>query len=298
MALLGIDIGGTKTHVVLCADDLTVLAEEFAPTPRGGPAMLATAARLCAALTPGGAEVAAAGVAAAGVLDPATGTVVRASDSFSDWEGTPVADRLGDLLGLPVVVDNDVNCFLLGEVAAGALRGVDHAVGITLGTGVGGALWSGGRILHGLRGGAGEIGHLPGFGDRLCTCGQRGHLETLASGPSIARRFAEAGGPHGTSAAEVAALARTGDVTARTVFEDAGTALGLAVVSSTRLLGADRVVLGGGVALAWDLLEPAVARVFADNPPLFDDAPLVVPTSLGSSAVAVGAAALVGHRAG
>lgn len=293
MPLLGIDIGGTSTHVVVCDDSLGVLAEDFAPTPRGGPAMLATAAGLSRGLLERFPEVDAAGVAAAGVLDPATGTIVRASDSFHDWEGTAVGVELGRFLGLPVAVDNDVNCFLLGEVAAGALLGAVAAVGITLGTGVGGALWSDDRILHGLRGGAGEIGHLPGFGDLVCTCGQRGHLETLASGPSIARRYRTAAGTdEPVTAADVAARAHAGDRWALQVLGEAGTALGTAVVAATRLLGADRVVIGGGVVGAWDLLEPSVTAATEVHPPLFGDPLQVTPTRLGGSAVAVGAAAL------
>jgi len=296
--LLGIDIGGTSTHVVVCDDSLTVLAEAVAPTPRGGPAMLETAADLSRGLLARFPDVDAAGVAAAGVLDPATGTIVRASDSFHDWEGTAVGVDLTRALDLPVAVDNDVNCFLLGEVAAGALLGAVAAVGITLGTGVGGALWSDGRILHGLRGGAGEIGHLPGFGDLPCTCGQRGHLETLASGPSIARRYrVAAGGGAAVTAADVATRARAGDAAAQRVLHEAGTALGTAIVAGTRLLGADRVVVGGGVAGAWDLLEPAVTAATDLAPPLFGDPLQVTPTRLGRSAVAVGAAALaVGGR--
>jgi glucokinase len=292
MPWIGLDIGGTTTHAVRCDDDLVVAAAASAPTPArsGGAAMLDRAATLVTELT-AGAPVDGLGIAAAGILDPRSGDIVAASDSFRDWVGTPVAAALGDLVGLPAVADNDVNCFLVGEVAAGALRGVDDAVGITLGTGVGGALWSGGRILHGRDGAAGELGHQPGYGDELCSCGRRGHLESLASGRSLVRRYRERGGAAG-SAVEVAAAARSGDAAARAVFADAAHGIGTAIVQVTGLLAADRVVVGGGVAGAWDLLAPGVHAVIDRFPPLFGPPPEVRTTALGEAAVAIGAAAL------
>jgi glucokinase len=292
MPWIGLDIGGTTTNAVRCDDDLVVRATASAPTPArsGATAMLGRAAELVSRLA-AGAPVDGLGVAAAGVLDPRSGRIVRVSDSFQGWEGTPVAAALGDLVGLPAVADNDVNCFLVGEVAAGVLRGVDDAVGITLGTGVGGALWSGGRILHGRDGGAGELGHQPGYGDELCSCGRRGHLETLASGRSLVRRYRERGGT-AESAVDVAAAARSGDERARGVFAEAARGVGTAIVQVTGLLAADRVVVGGGVAGAWDLLAPGVHEVIDRFPPLHGPPPDVRITALGDAAVAIGAAAL------
>jgi glucokinase len=294
MSWIGLDIGGTTTHAVLCDDELLVGAEASAPTPArsGAAAMLDGAARLVVRLRGRAVDtVHGVGVAAAGMLDPRSGRIVRASDSFRGWEGTPVAAGLADRLDLPVVADNDVNCFLVGEVAAGALRGFDEAVGITLGTGVGGALWSGGRILHGRDGGAGELGHLPGYGDEPCSCGRRGHLEALAGGRSLLRRYTQRGGT-APSAADVAVAARTGDERALEVFADAARALGMTIVQTTRLLAADRVVIGGGVTGAWDLLAPVVHEVVRTHPPLFGPLPDIRLTALGAAAVAVGAAAM------
>ena len=89
---------------------------------------------------------------------------------------------LSDALDAPALLDNDVNASLRGEVSTGSIAGARDALAITLGTGVGGALWMAGERYDGPHGTAGEIGHLPGFGDALCTCGGHGHLETLASG--------------------------------------------------------------------------------------------------------------------
>ncbi|MGO4423653.1 ROK family protein, partial [Streptomyces sp. MCAF7] len=190
----GVDIGGTTTQVVLCDDDLTVLDRAGTTTPAasGGQAMMDAALGVLAPLlrrTPG--RLIGVGVGAAGVVDTAEGRILVASDSFSGWSGFPVTAAVEDALGVPAFLDNDVNAFLRGEVSGGAVRGEPDVLGIALGTGVGGALWAGGRLFTGPHGAAGEIGHIPGFGDLPCTCGGRGHLETLASGRSIAARFAE-----------------------------------------------------------------------------------------------------------
>ncbi|EFG65618.1 ROK family protein, partial [Streptomyces sp. SPB074] len=119
------------------------------------------------------------GSAPPGSWTPCCGRILVASDSTRGWAGFAVTEAVESALGVPAFLDNDVNAFLLGEISAGAVRGERDVLGMTLGTGVGGALFPG---PHGA---AGEIGHIHGFGDLPCTCGGRGHLETLASGRSI-----------------------------------------------------------------------------------------------------------------
>jgi glucokinase len=277
-----VDIGGTKIQVVRCDDDLRVLDSRRAESPPRR--MLATALWLAEEMLDGARGI---GVGAAGVIDPVTGAVTTASDSFPEWVGTRLTDVVGRELGLPVAVDNDVNAFLHGEAAAGAARGYRHAFGITVGTGIGGALISDGVLLHGASGGAGEIGHTPGFGADLCTCGAHGHLESVASGPSIARRYGQRVG-----AAEVARRARSGDKAAHQVFDDAGAALGQAIATVATVLDSQVAVLGGGVLGAWDLLEPSCRRA-VDASVLATNAGLrIEPARLGQHAVAIGAAAL------
>jgi glucokinase len=246
--------------------------------------MLDTAIGLARELSAGAQGI---GIGAAGVIDPVTGSVMIASDSFPGWAGTRLADVVAGELGLPVVVDNDVNAFLHGEATAGAAKGFRHAFGITVGTGIGGALISDGVLLRGAGGGAGEIGHTPGFGDEPCTCGARGHLESVASGLSISRRYGQ-----NIGAAEVANRARTGDESAMRVFAEAGAALGQAIATVATILDSQIAVLGGGVLAAWDLLaEPCRASVQAS---VLDTTKglLIKPAQLGAHAVALGAAAL------
>ncbi len=291
----GIDIGGTKTAGALVAADGTVLARATRDTPArtGGPAMAETAALLVEELADGaGVRPDAVGVGAAGVVDPRTGTIRAASDMFVDWAGFPLGERLGDRLEVEVRVENDVNAFLLGETAWGSGRGTD-VLGVMLGTGVGGALVLDGKLRHGPYGAAGEIGHTPGYGDLLCTCGRIGHLETMSSGTSIARRYGAATGEAVSSARAVADRARAGDPVAIEVFAEAGRAVALACVSAATLVDVSLAVVGGGVASAWDLLAPAVEATLITDPPV-SGAPLrIVPGTLRADAVVLGAAALV-----
>ncbi|MET0134224.1 MAG: ROK family protein [Kibdelosporangium sp.] len=282
MSWLGVDIGGTKIQVVRCDDELNVLAGRRVESPAGG--MLDTALRVAGELL---ADARGIGIGAAGVIDPVSGSVTTASDSFPGWAGTNVAEVVARELGLPVFVDNDVNAFLHGEATAGAAKGFRHAFGITVGTGIGGALISDGVLLRGASGGAGEIGHTPGFGDEPCTCGARGHLESVASGLSIGRRYGE-----GIGAGQVAKRARAGDARAVRVFEEAGAALGQAIATIATVLDSQIAVLGGGVLGAWDLIEPACRREVRDSVLDTNAGLLIEPARLGEHAVAIGAAAL------
>jgi glucokinase len=288
----GIDIGGTTTQVVLCTDDLVVIDRVEAPTPaaEGGHAMIGVALDALRGLlsrVPG--RLAGAGVGAAGVVDARTGHILVASDSFTGWAGFAVTATLEAALGVPAFLDNDVNAFLRGEVSKGAVEGETHALGMTLGTGVGGALWMDGKLLEGPHGAAGEIGHVPGFGDIPCSCGGRGHLETLASGRAIGIRYQERTGRH-TTAHGVAVAAGEGDPDAIAVFQAAGSAIARGILITAGVVDVTTVVIGGGVSRAWPLLEPSVLGALAAEPPVSGHPVRLVRSRLGSDAVALGAA--------
>ncbi|AEW98509.1 ROK family protein [Streptantibioticus cattleyicolor] len=294
----GVDIGGTTTQVVLCTPDLAVVAHTQIPTPaaQGGPAMIRAALdALRRLLGQSPRRLAGVGVGAAGVVDTATGRVLVASDSFRDWAGFPVTATIEAELGVPAFLDNDVNAFLRGEVAKGAVQGERDVLGITLGTGVGGALCLGGTLLDGAHGAAGEIGHIPGFGDLPCTCGGRGHLETLASGRAVATHYARRTG-HRTTARHIAAAAENGDADARAVFHAAGTAVARAVLITAGLLDVTTVVLGGGLTHAWHLLHPAIRQALEAEPPVSAQPIRLERTRLAGHAAAIGAACLAGPR--
>lgn len=293
----GIDIGGTTIAAVLVADDGTVMARGAVPAParEGGPAMADAAANLVSRLVDqSGTCLTAAGVGAAGVIDSDAGVIRAASMMFTDWAGFALADALTSRLHVPVRVENDVNAFLMGEIAWGDLG--DDVLGIMLGTGVGGAVVLDGKLRHGPHGAAGEIGHTPGYGGIVCTCGQVGHLETVASGVSIGLRYGEASGITGLDGAQVADLARAGDPHALAVFDAAGTAVALAGASAAGLLDLGVVIVGGGVMHSWDLLQPAIAATLATDSPISGMPLRIQRARLGADAVALGAAAAATHQ--
>ncbi|MFI6517697.1 ROK family protein [Spirillospora sp. NPDC050679] len=265
-----LDIGGTKIAAALVAADGTVLDRARVPTPRdGGASVLAAAAGLLDGLGP----FAALGVGAPGVIDPATGRVVSATSVLPGWTGTPVREVLAARTGLPVAVVNDVRAMAYGEASAGAGAGFHRVLHVSVGTGVGGALTTAGRLEHGAHGTAGEMAHLlvPETGPVPCGCGRRDHLEAVASGPAIAA---------------------TGDP-AR-----AGALLGRALAGLLAVLDPDAVVLGGGVAQIGAPFLDAVTAAFRDEalPPLRRTP--ILPARLGTDAPLVGAALLAMTREG
>jgi glucokinase len=292
---LGVDIGGTKTRVGLVGADHEVLDVREAPTPaRDGPrAVLQVVATLGRALRGRRAEVTACGVGTAGVVDPAAGSVVAATDALAGWAGVPLARELSALLGLPVQVDNDANAFALGEAAGGAARGRAHVLVVTVGTGIGGAFLLHGRLWRGAHHNAGEIGHVPvpGFGGRPCACGASGHLESVSAGPAMAARYRRLAGD-AVSFAEVARRAEAGDGPAVEVVEEGGGVLGQLLAGLVNAVDPESVVVGGGVAAPAGRYWAAAERHFRRHlQPAVAQVPLL-PASLGRDAVLVGAAEL------
>ncbi|MBO2463546.1 ROK family protein [Actinomadura violacea] len=270
--LAALDIGGTKIAAALADPDGTVLCRGRVPTPAGGgDAVLAAAAALLTGLAgPGGLAgrgVRAVGVGAPGVIDAATGRVASATGVLPGWAGTAVRDVLSATTGLPVAVVNDVRAMAYGEARAGAGTGYHRVLHVSVGTGVGGALTTGGDLDHGAHGTAGELAHLlvPEQGPVPCGCGRRDHLEAVASGPAIAA---------------------TGDA------PRAGALLGRALAGLLAVVDPDAVVIGGGVAQIGPPYLDAVAAAFRDEalPPL--RATPIVPARLGTDAPLVGAALL------
>jgi glucokinase len=292
---LGVDLGGTKTRVGLVGADHRVLEVREAPTPaRDGPAaVLEVVASLGRGLAGRRADVAACGVGTAGVIDPVAGTVVASTDAIAGWPGVPLVQQLSALLGLPVQVDNDVNAFALGEAAGGAAQGRAHVLAVTVGTGVGGALVLHGRLWRGAHHNAGEIGHLPvpGFGDRRCTCGSSGHLESVSAGPAMAARYRRLAGD-AVSFAEVARRAEAGDRPAIEVVEEGGEVLGQLLAGLVNAVDPESVVVGGGVAAPTGRYWAAAERHFHQHllPAVVGVA--LLPARLGRDAVVVGAAEL------
>jgi glucokinase len=284
---LGLDLGGTNIKCAVVADGPRVLATDSCPTGAadGPEAVLERVAALGRATVARFGEPAAAGLALPGHFDHELGTGVLLPNLLGDWSGRPIAGPVGDRLGVPVTLVNDVRALTLAELRLGAGRGARDLVCIALGTGVGGGVVIDGRLHLGL-GHAGEIGHTTVDPDGPpCGCGNRGCLDRMAGAETIA---AAAGQPTVAAAAEAA---RAGDATARAAFARAGEYVGRVLAGAVVLLWPERVVVGGGVADAGELLlEPLRAELRRRACVAPVDRIAVVPAELGPHAGAVGAA--------
>lgn len=254
-------------------------------------------------------NLAAVGIGVPGPVDPATG-VVREAVNLR-WSNTPIGDLLTERVGLPVIVDNDVNVAVYGEARHGAGMGSDHLAGAWIGTGVGGGLILDGRLYYGHHFSAGEIGHIqlypgnpPGSRSVENICSRTALAERLvglvdANRPSILRELAGDKWPRLKSRMIAEAYKLDDDLTVQ-VVNDAADRLGIALGNITTLLSLDRIILGGGLTEA--LQEPFVDRVRASVQrtafPAIAKQVEVVASQLDDDAGVIGSALLAVERLG
>ena len=302
---VGVELcAGSARAALVSASGGVVERREGAATAEDAAAVIA---RLVAELRDSSpaASVAAVGVGLPGLVSPETGRVIISSDFNSAARGDLRAD-LQKATGLPVTLDNDANAGAVGEYNAGAGRGSRNMFYVTIGTGIGGAIIIDGKLWRGASGFAGEFGHITIDPEGIvCTCGNIGCLETVASAPNIVRRTHERLMRDSTSslsrlglnknftAADIAHEARNGDDFAALMIERTGRYIGTAIATVINLLNTERVVLGGGVMDAGQLiLEPIIRearrRSFQPN---FESTQIIAAT-LGPDAIPIGAALL------
>lgn len=293
--LVGVDVGGTKIAAGVVTAQGRLLDTVVRPTPAadGPAAVLDAIARAVREVLPDEPLVGV-GVGAGGAIDRRRGVVLAANDLLPGWSGTDLAAELGHRLGATVAADNDANAFALAEQYFGAGAGCADVLYVSVGTGVGGGLVLAGRLVRGVRGTAGEIGHIavPGAAGRVCNCGGRDHLEAVASGPAMTRRYGERSATPVSDLREVVRRATAGERWALEVLREGATALGRALGGLVNTVGPELVVLGGGVAgIGSEYWDPLRAAFRAELLPGVS-AVTVVPAVLGSRAAVVGAAAL------
>jgi glucokinase len=294
--VVGVDLGGTEIKGILADEGGGTLAHEdrlIAPdagTEAAVAALQLTVAELVAAC-PEDATVAGVGVAVPGLVDEERGVAVR-SARFG-WRELPIARLVAEQVDAPVTLGHDVRLGAFAEQCAGAAVGCRDWLYVAVGTGVGAALVIGG---HARGGAAGEIGHvvIDPVGEP-CRCGGSGCLETVASGPAVAARYARRGGEPAVAASEIARRAGDGEPLAAAVWGSAVEALGAALAAATALVDLERIVVGGGVASAGELLLNPLHAAMAARLPLRVPPPLST-GALGSRAGCAGAAMLARLR--
>lgn len=267
MYYLGVDLGGTKTAAAVVDQTGKLLAKAEAETPQsGGPE--AVADRICSLVGTAAAQAGLAagrgepvGIGAPGIVDPDRGVIEYWS--CREYHDVPLGRLVEDRLGRPVRLENDANAAALGEFAAGAGRGADHMVLLTLGTGVGGGIILNRKLYTGKNRAAGEMGHFVIVKDGLsCSCGRRGCFEAYASATALVRQTREAMERDRNSALWAVAGGALSGVTGRTAFRAKGMGdpaaavvveefcsyLACGVVNLVNLLQPDVLCIGGGLS--------------------------------------------------
>lgn len=279
--ILGIDIGGTKSAVLIgtaSGEILYRLGEETRASERTPYEILDRLAEMAkeALRTTGVSllDVKGVGISCGGPLDSKTG-VVYSPPNLPGWQAIPVKAHLEEILGIPVIVENDANATALAEWMFGAGRGANNVVFMTMGTGIGAGLILDGKLYRGTNDLAGELGHQTILiNGPLCNCGKHGCLEALASGPSIARLAREsmmygrhkrvlalAGGkPDDITARHVVDAAQDGDPFAIQILDEAGTYMGVGIANVIQMLNPERVILGTIAVHAGELIMEPIRR--------------------------------------
>jgi glucokinase len=275
---IGVDVGGTKVLAGVVDAVGDVIAQTRRETPADDPAE--TVARIAEVIKELAAAhpVEAVGVGAAGWIDAKRSTVLFAPNLA--WRNEPLRDKVSQAVGLPIVVENDGNAAAWAEFEFGAARDAGDSMALfTVGTGIGGGIVVGGRVIRGAHGIAAEVGHTVLVPDgHLCGCGRHGCVEQYASGKALVR-FAQiearekpeaaehllalAGGAvEGIDGPMVTRAARSGDEAALSAFEQIGHWLGVAMADLVQVLDPQVIVVGGGVSDAGDLLMLPARRGF------------------------------------
>jgi len=312
-AFVGVDMGGTNLRAgIVDIERGIVLTSNMVPTlAREGPvAVMARMADLIkAAIVSCGLgieEIGGVGIGVPGVLDLERGLTLFLPNLPGTWSNIPLSATISGKINLPVFLLNDARSITYGEWMFGAGRGVDTMACFTIGTGIGGGLVINGKLHLGIGGTGGELGHQTiDFNGPVCGCGNRGCLEAFASGPAIAGMGIKAVIQGMTTSIGkmvdydlnkitpevIFEAARQGDPIAKDIYEQAGSYIGVAVANVLVSVGPRKVVIGGGVAAAGDLLLEPIRRTARERVRIIPaDQTEIVQAGLGLNAGLLGAA--------
>ncbi|MFC5407055.1 ROK family protein [Cohnella soli] len=307
----GVDLGGTKILIVLMDEGGNKLreAETATKASEGADAVIGRIVALLQQLIGPGDRLASIGVATAGTLNADEGIVALASNL--GWKDVPLGKKLEESFGVPTSLENDANAAAYGEWAVGAGKGSQDCVYITVSTGIGAGIVSGGKLLRGRDNSAGELGHITlDWNGPKCPCGNVGCVELYASGTAIGRagqRLAEerpdeakallslaAGEP--ITSRHISAAAAAGDEAALALLSEAGRALGTGLVSIIHMANPEVIVLGGGASAIGEPLLAPMRKAIADlGIASMADGVRIIAPELGKEAGAIGAALLVAN---
>ena len=296
MGTLALDIGGTKIAAGIVDADGRLLHHNRQPTPRSADPdeVWAAAHRTIAeALVAAGGEVDGVGISSAGPIHLPDGTISPVN--IGAWRGFPIVQRVTAAVpGVPVRLAGDGLCMALGEQWRGAGQGAAFMLGMVVSTGIGGGLVLDGAPYSGRTGNAGHVGHtVVDLDGPPCSCGGRGCVEAIASGPHLVS-WARSQGWSGVDAKALATAAADGNPLALNAFRRGARAVAAMIASVAATCDLDLVVIGGGVANAGPVLFEPLHEALSDYAGLdFLSGLRVVPAELGGEAGLIGAAALL-----
>lgn len=291
---LAVDLGGTRLRAALVDESGRILHKVSRATPatEGAEVVVAAIAEACRGVMEkaGSGKDLTLGLCSPGPIDTEHG-IALATPTIRGFVDFPLRDAVEDALGLPVAIENDGPCAALGEWTFGAGRGLNDFVYVTISTGIGGGIVSGGRLIRGRLGIAGHIGHLPlkPVGGAICSCGQPGCWEAEASGTALQAKARKAGFDSLEAAYD---RARAGGADAIAFFDAAAEDIKIGLVTLIHLLSPERIVLGGGVSNTFDVLSPMLREKITQRvlPPFRDVA--LVRSELGDDSGLIGAGML------
>lgn len=310
---IGIDVGGTNVKIALVDSDGKIGYSNTIPTRaemgyeytinnmKQAIRDLMTETKLSAK------DIEGIGFGLPGQVDFKSG-IVRLITNIPGWVEIPLAKMIEDEFHIPTRIDNDVRCAALGELNFGAGKGCENLICITVGTGIGSGLIINGKLVRGASNAAGEIGHikLQMHDGPICGCGDTGCLEAFASGPSIvamaeeyilggkSTKYREMANGGTITPFIVAEAAKAGDPVARRIFTRMGEYIGIGMASVVNLLNPERIIVGGGVADAGDiLLTPLKETIKKRAMKIAGETVQVVPAQLGNTAGVIGASLLI-----
>lgn len=308
----GIDIGGTKIAVALQdLNKVIVASKSFLTRVNISPFEMTEniETQIRQMLVETQTEIAAVGIGCPGPIDIENGLVLSPTN-LKKWADFPLVKIFSDKFNVPVIFDNDANAAALGEFYEGAGKDFKDILYVTISTGIGGAIILGGKIHHGIRASAGEIGHAIVQPDgEVCGCGTRGCLETIAAGHSIVRRmkekllesgaFFDGVEPDEMTAQTVIEAVRKGDAAAVEVWDETVKFLAIGIGNAITTVAPEAVIIGGGISLAGDVLFEPLRRQIGQNVKMLPIEKVeILPAMLGSESGVRGALILAQKAVG
>jgi len=301
--VLAVDCGASHQTVVLSDLSSNILASDLQHRPiSDGPErvlehVVDTARKLLASIGRSESDLIAAGIGLPGPVEHATGRPVQ-PPIMPGWDGFDVPAWMMATLGIPALVDNDVNIMAIGERTV-AFPATQDLLFVKVATGIGSGIFSGGALQRGAQGTAGDLGHVRvsrGDGVR-CDCGNEGCLEAMASGPAIARQLRDQGLDARTSA-DVLELVASGNETAIAAVRQAGRDIGEVLTTCVSLINPSVIVIGGSMADAGEHLISGIHDVvYARSMPIATSSLSIVLSAAGEAAGVIGASVLASEHA-